>query len=259
MPNNKFNKVDIIILFSKWDISKIDTRVGGITYYFTGNPTFDKYNVSIFVASKAINTNCIYRDFSQANTSITNNLEGIVSKIEGNIITVKDSNQEEQQITLKGNVNLINDRTQKNMEFEDVKVNDKIRIDKIIYKDDIKQTEDGSTIQVVRNLQGKELKQELLEMPELDAEIIKIDNKKSKDAITLTCEIRDWHYDNNYETVPTFEVQILVEKDTTILGSTENQLKSLEEFLERKDTVYITLKKNQNGKLVAENIEVLGC
>ena len=238
---------------------KIDTRVGGITYYFTGNPSFNKYNVSIFVASKAINTNCIYRDFSQANTSLTNNLEGVVSKIEGNVITVRDNNQEEQQITLKGHVNIINYRTQKNMELENIKVNDKISIDKIVYKDNIQQTEDGSTVQVIRNLQGEDLKQELLEMPELDAQIIKIDNNQTQGTITLTCQIRDWYYDNNYETVPTFEVQILVEKDTTVLASTENQLKNLEEFLERKDTVYITLKKNQNGKLVAENIEVLGC
>ena len=238
---------------------KIDTRVGGITYYFTGNPSFNKYNVSIFVASKAINTNCIYRDFSQANTSLTNNLEGVVSKIEGNVITVRDNNQEEQQITLKGHVNIINYRTQKNMELEDIKVNDKISIDKIVYKDNIQQTEDGSTVQVIRNLQGEDLKQELLEMPELGAQIIKIDNNQTQGTITLTCQIRDWYYDNNYETVPTFEVQILVEKDTTVLASTENQLQNLEEFLERKDTVYITLKKNQNGRLVAENIEVLGC
>ena len=238
---------------------KIDTRVGGITYYFTGNPSFNKYNVSIFVASKAINTNCIYRDFSQANTSLTNNLEGVVSKIEGNVITVRDNNQEEQQITLKGHVNIINYRTQKNMELENIKVNDKISIDIIVYKDNIQQTEDGSTVQVIRNLQGEDLKQELLEMPELGAQIIKIDNNQTQGTITLTCQIRDWYYDNNYETVPTFEVQILVEKDTTVLASTENQLKNLEEFLERKDTVYITLKKNQNGKLVAENIEVLGC
>lgn len=238
---------------------KIDTRVGGITYYFTGNPSFNKYNVSIFVASKAINTNCIYRDFSQANTSLTNNLEGVVSKIEGNVITVRDNNQEEQQITLKGHVNIINYRTQKNMELENIKVNDKISIDKIVYKDNIQQTEDGSTVQVIRNLQGEDLKQELLEMPELDAQIIKIDNNQTQGTITLTCQIRDWYYDNNYETVPTFEVQILVEKDTTVLASTENQLQNLEEFLERKDTVYITLKKNQNGRLVAENIEVLGC
>ena len=238
---------------------KIDTRVGGITYYFTGNPSFNKYNVSIFVASKAINTNCIYRDFSQANTSLTNNLEGVVSKIEGNVITVRDNNQEEQQITLKGHVNIINYRTQKNMELENIKVNDKISIDIIVYKDNIQQTEDGSTVQVIRNLQGEELKQELLEMPELGAQIIKIDNNQTQGTITLTCQIRDWYYDNNYETVPTFEVQILVEKDTTVLASTENQLQNLEEFLERKDTVYITLKKNQNGRLVAENIEVLGC
>lgn len=238
---------------------KIDTRVGGITYYFTGNPSFNKYNVSIFVASKAINTNCIYRDFSQANTSLTNNLEGVVSKIEGNVITVRDNNQEEQQITLKGHVNIINYRTQKNMELENIKVNDKISIDKIVYKDNIQQTEDGSTVQVIRNLQGEDLKQELLEMPELGAQIIKIDNNQTQGTITLTCQIRDWYYDNNYETVPTFEVQILVEKDTTVLASTENQLQNLEEFLERKDTVYITLKKNQNGRLVAENIEVLGC
>ena len=259
MPNNKFNTVDIIILFSRWDILKIDTRVGGITYYFTGNPSFNKYNVSIFVASKAINTNCIYRDFSQANTSLTNNLEGVVSKIEGNVITVRDNNQEEQQITLKGHVNIINYRTQKNMELENIKVNDKISIDIIVYKDNIQQTEDGSTVQVIRNLQGEDLKQELLEMPELGAQIIKIDNNQTQGTITLTCQIRDWYYDNNYETVPTFEVQILVEKDTTVLASTENQLQNLEEFLERKDTVYITLKKNQNGRLVAENIEVLGC
>lgn len=62
IPQEKFEVADIIIIFSKWDVGSIDTRVGGLTYNFIGKEKENQYAINIFAASKAINTNCIYRN-----------------------------------------------------------------------------------------------------------------------------------------------------------------------------------------------------
>ena len=62
IPSDVFDKTDIILIISKYDIEKIETRVGGLTYYFTGIEREDSYLVNIFAASRAINTNCVYRN-----------------------------------------------------------------------------------------------------------------------------------------------------------------------------------------------------
>ena len=59
-----FEKADIIIMISQYDIESIETRIGGIDYNFTGKKREDTFVVNIFAASKAINTNCIYRNIN---------------------------------------------------------------------------------------------------------------------------------------------------------------------------------------------------
>lgn len=70
LPEDIFTKADVIIMLSRYNIEKVETRIGGLTYYFTGDKRQDSYLPNIFVASKAINTNCVYR-----------NMEGITGKV----------------------------------------------------------------------------------------------------------------------------------------------------------------------------------
>ena len=143
------------------------------------------------------------------------------------------------------------------MSFEEIKVNDKISIDSLQYIDNKLETKENATVQVIRNIHGEELKKELLDVPEIQADIEGIQN--NKDSIILTCIIRDLYYTNDYQKAETVDVQFIVEKDTTIFGSTENQLEILQEMMQRDNTIYVTLKQNQNGDLIAENIEQMGC
>ena len=62
ITDETFDKTDVIIIFSKWEVSNITSRVGGITFTFTGYKNNDGYCGTLYLASKAINTNCIYRD-----------------------------------------------------------------------------------------------------------------------------------------------------------------------------------------------------
>ena len=158
---------------------------------------------------------------------------------------------------IKGNAVIKNGRTQKDMSFEEINVNDKISIDNVEYIENKLQTKEGTTVQVTRNIHGEELKQELLNVPEIQADIEEINNDGN--SIILTCKIRDLYYTNDYQKAETVDVQIIVEKDTTIFGSAENQLEVLEEMMQRDNTIYVTLKQNQSGMLVAENIEQMGC
>lgn len=57
-----FEKAEVIAMISKYEIENINTRIGGITYKFKEKKKSETYNVNLFVASKAINTNCIYRE-----------------------------------------------------------------------------------------------------------------------------------------------------------------------------------------------------
>lgn len=62
ITDETFDKTDVIIIFSKWEVSNITSRVGGITFTFTGYKNNGGYCGTLYLASKAINTNCIYRD-----------------------------------------------------------------------------------------------------------------------------------------------------------------------------------------------------
>ena len=66
-----FEKADVIIMLSRYNIEKIETRIGGLTYYFTGDKRQDSYLPNIFVASKAINTNCVYRNMDNISGKVS--------------------------------------------------------------------------------------------------------------------------------------------------------------------------------------------
>ena len=101
-----FERTDIIFMASKYRIEKIETRIGGLTYYFEGEKNNNNYYISIYAASKAINTNCIYRNLDKTinNNISNNNLEINNNKtnnntydnnvINNNIDTNKESNSE---------------------------------------------------------------------------------------------------------------------------------------------------------------------
>lgn len=78
IPEEQFEKTNVIATITKYQIDKIDTRIGGVTLYFKGTENKDKYYVNLYCLSKAININCIYRNFNgviqiENNVSILNN------------------------------------------------------------------------------------------------------------------------------------------------------------------------------------------
>lgn len=90
LPDDIFEKADIIVMLSRYDIEKIETRIGGLTYYFTGDKRQDSYVVNIFAASKAINTNCIYRNMD----NITGNVSygSVNNNVTSNVVNTSNSN-----------------------------------------------------------------------------------------------------------------------------------------------------------------------
>ena len=96
LPDDIFEKADIIIMLSKYDIEKIETRIGGLTYYFTGEGREDSYIVNIFAASKAINTNCVYRNLD----NITYN-SNIITNSTQNSISTNNTNSSSANISNK--------------------------------------------------------------------------------------------------------------------------------------------------------------
>lgn len=112
-----------------------------------------------------------------------------------------------------------------------------------------------SEIQVIRNISNEELKKELLDQDEIEV-LIKEVKKKTQNVFLLNCTIQDMYLEN----MQSFQIDIEVNKETLILGTNENQQERLEELKEQRQ-VYVTLDENQKekGKLVAKNIELMGC
>ncbi len=102
IPSDIFDKADIILMISKYNIGNIETRVGGLTYYFTGDKRQDSYIANIFAASKAINTNCVYRNMD----GITGNVSyGSVTNTNTNVVsTSSNSNSSSSNIVNNSNV-----------------------------------------------------------------------------------------------------------------------------------------------------------
>lgn len=191
-----FTSADIIIMFSKYEIENISTRIGGITYKFSGK-TKEKFEADLFVASKAINTNCIYRDISDI--EVTSDA------------TVKPTERTEiEHQTLNGN----NDN---------------------------------------------ELKRYLFEQKEINAQLIDL-KVNGKNTATLICKVYWW--DENYKTYKgPYNVDITVDGNTQIFSRKDNQIEELKKMLDRQDNLFVTLrdKNKANGRLIADNIEVMGC
>ncbi len=113
-----------------------------------------------------------------------------------------------------------------------------------------------SNIRVIRNIKGEELKKEFLEAKEV---AMSIENLKQKgNDIILSGKITDYYSEYEQET---FEVQVIVDKDTQIFSDTKNQLEELQKMKEVANTIFVTFRETekQQGKLVAENIEAMGC
>ncbi len=66
IPEEQFKKTNVIATITKYQIDKIETRIGGVTLYFKGMEKTGEYYVNLFCLSKAININCIYRNFYNA-------------------------------------------------------------------------------------------------------------------------------------------------------------------------------------------------
>ena len=113
-----------------------------------------------------------------------------------------------------------------------------------------------SNIRVIRNIKGEELKKEFLEAKEVT---MSIENLKQKgNDIILSGKITDYYSEYEQET---FEVQVIVDKDTQIFSDTKNQLEELQKIKEVANTIFVTFRETekQQGKLVAKNIEAMGC
>lgn len=63
ITEEQFQKTNVIVTITKYQIERIETRIGGITLYFTGVEDLSKYYINVYCMSKAININCIYRNF----------------------------------------------------------------------------------------------------------------------------------------------------------------------------------------------------
>ena len=89
-----FEKSDIIVMISKYDIEKIETRIGGLTYFFTGSKLPNSYIVNVFQASNAINTNCIYRNLDNTISNSTSNGDYVGNNTVANTKNENSSNIE---------------------------------------------------------------------------------------------------------------------------------------------------------------------
>lgn len=97
-----FEKENVIITISKYDINEIKQNIGNIKYEL-GN-TRDDYQVNILIVSKIVNTNCIYLEnnpndlneqetTSSENTRINVTTSGIITNIENNQIKIGYNNE----------------------------------------------------------------------------------------------------------------------------------------------------------------------
>ena len=65
IPQETFEKVNLVAMITKFQIDHIDTRVGGVTCYFTGIENTNTYYITFLYLSKAVNVNCIYRNYDK--------------------------------------------------------------------------------------------------------------------------------------------------------------------------------------------------
>lgn len=189
-------------------------------------------------------------------STVTNIYKALITNIENNILILKTEEGETLKIILEDETKVFNARTNENYKIENIKVNDKVNLENILKKDGIITLTDKTKVLIVRDIHGEELKQELLNS-EVDFRVEYIIEKGNN--YILKGEITDWYYITDYNLAERFEIEVLVNNNTQILGitgKTKEQLKYL-----YGNTIYITFDKNElkKGKLVAINIEVMGC
>ena len=111
--------------------------------------------------------------------------------------------------------------------IKNIKVNDKLDLENI-YKNQGEITfADNGEIYVIRNIHGEELKQELVR-GEFDFDLESI-NKEGNNYV-LKGVIRDLYYNNDYSKAESFDIEVIVNNNTQILGVTgkpEEQLNTL--------------------------------
>lgn len=189
-----------------------------------------------------------------------------VINIEENTYEVKTSDGEILKVSLNSNDNndnieIINRRTEEIIDISDInnkniiKINDKLGFENVyIRKGEIVFTNE-SKVYLTRKISGEELKEEMLKS-EINFDLE--DVEKSGNNYVLKGETIDWYFTTKYEEAEKFKLEIIVNNKTNILG----EYAKIEEKIENLNgTLYITLDQNElkKGKLVATNIEMMGC
>lgn len=187
--------------------------------------------------------------------NVLKTIQGKITKIEEDRIYVNE-NKQEYKVSINEETIIENARTGKQMALSEIKQDDEIYIHNA--KEKLGELIlENNTFQVTRYLKGEELKKEVLEQEEIE---VRIEQLKIVDANTATIIGKVTAF-CNLEEYETFTVEILLDENTTILAGMKNKTEELQKMEERGDTLYIKLRENekQQGKLVAENIEVMGC
>ena len=139
--------------------------------------------------------------------------------------------------------------------YHDIKVNDKLDFENVYERQgEVVFTED-SKVYVIRNIHGDELRNELLK-GEIDFDVE--DTIKNGNNYILKGQMIDWNYTTDEDEAEKFELEIIVNNNTQILGITGNP----EEQLKRlNNIIYVTFDKDElrKGNFVATNIETMGC
>lgn len=179
----------------------------------------------------------------------------LVTNIEGNVYTVKTDDGESLKFTLTDGLEVFNRRAEESFDIDNIKVNDKLNFEFVYERQgEIVFTEE-SKIYVIRNIHGEELKNELLKS-EIDFELEDI--QQSGSNYIFKGQMIDWYYNSDYNEAEKFELDVIVNNNTKILGIEGNPES---QFYRLTNTLYITFDKDEleKGNLVATNIEMMGC
>ena len=194
-------------------------------------------------------------EIERKENTIISEYGALVTSIEGNIYTIETDEGETLKATLTDDLEVINKRTKEIFNISDIKVNDKLDFENVYERQgEVVFTED-SKVYVIRNIHGDELRNELLK-GEIDFEVE--DTIKSGNNYILKGQMIDWNYTTDEDEAEKFELEIVVNNNTQILGITGNP----EEQLKRlNNIIYVTFDKDELGKgnFIATNIETMGC
>ena len=99
MPKIDFNKQTVIVTVSRYEIKDIKKNIGNIKYEL--GQFLDEYSVNIFIASKVVNSKCIYfnmdSDKINVSTFSTNNKENGVEYFDGTYAEYIEKNESEEE------------------------------------------------------------------------------------------------------------------------------------------------------------------